>query len=293
MVAIIAAIASYTHMRGLALSHGQDQVISTLLPLSVDGLMVVAAVAIGDGRRRTWSAWASFVTGVAASVTANVLAARPDPVSRVISAWPAIALLLVVEVMSDSTRGRRRETVAQDTTADTAAAMVSSADVPTADTTADTPGEADAAAPDGGTDAQQQDRTEDNERDMRTKAVADVLIYGATWDEAAAYAGVTVRTLKRWAGDAQREADERSRRARGARRAGQRAGDEPVSAPPADEDNNEGDADVSEDAPAEPINGAPVTHDVTPACWCGQPTTKGLLVCVQHDAELAAAFTTT
>jgi hypothetical protein len=102
VVAGIAAVASYTHMRHLALQYGQEPLIATLLPLSVDGLVVVAAVAIGDGRKYTWSAWLSFWVGISASVVANVLAARPDPIARAISAWPAIALLLVVEVLSRS-----------------------------------------------------------------------------------------------------------------------------------------------------------------------------------------------
>ena len=104
-VALIAAIASYAHMRGLALTYGQEPLIATLLPLSVDGLVIVSAVAIGDGRRHTWSAWLSFWTGVGASIVANVLAAQPNLTARAISAWPAVALLLVVEVIS---RGGRR-----------------------------------------------------------------------------------------------------------------------------------------------------------------------------------------
>jgi len=104
MVAAIAAVASYSHMRHLALRCGQEDLIATLLPLSVDGLVMVGAVAIGDGRRHTWSAWVAFWTGVGASIAANVLAARPDLIARVVSAWPAIALLLVVEVLSRSGR---------------------------------------------------------------------------------------------------------------------------------------------------------------------------------------------
>jgi hypothetical protein len=46
----------------------------------------------------------TFWTGVAASVTANVLAAEPSAIARCISAWPAVAFLLVVEVI---TRGGR------------------------------------------------------------------------------------------------------------------------------------------------------------------------------------------
>jgi hypothetical protein len=100
MVAAIAALASYAHMRTVALEYGQPTLIADLLPLSVDGMMAVATVALGDGRRSRWSAWLAFSIGVAASVLANVLAAEPSLVARCISAWPAIAFVLVVEVIT-------------------------------------------------------------------------------------------------------------------------------------------------------------------------------------------------
>jgi len=42
----------------------------------------------------------TLVLGVAASVAANVLHARPDPVAQIIAAWPPLALLLTVELIS-------------------------------------------------------------------------------------------------------------------------------------------------------------------------------------------------
>lgn len=99
LVAAIAALASYTHMRTVALHYGQPPLIAALLPVSVDGLMATATVALGDGRQHRWSAWLAFWTGVAASVLANVLAAEPSLPARCISAWPAVAFVLVVEVI--------------------------------------------------------------------------------------------------------------------------------------------------------------------------------------------------
>jgi hypothetical protein len=103
-VAGIAAIASYSHMRDLAVVHGQSHTLAALMPLSVDGLLVVAAVAMADdraaGRTPRLSARISFVIGVAASILANVLAAPDSLLARAISAWPAVALLLVVEMLS-------------------------------------------------------------------------------------------------------------------------------------------------------------------------------------------------
>jgi hypothetical protein len=100
VVAAIAALASYSHMRAVALRYGQPELIADLLPVSVDGMMAVATIALGDGRRNRWSAWLAFWTGVAASVLANVLAAEPSTIARCISAWPAIAFVLVVEVIT-------------------------------------------------------------------------------------------------------------------------------------------------------------------------------------------------
>lgn len=105
VVAAIAALASYSHMRAVALEYGQPELIADLLPISVDGMMAVATVALGDGRRSRWSAWLAFWTGVVASVLANVLAAEPSLVARCISAWPAIAFVLVVEVITLGGRG--------------------------------------------------------------------------------------------------------------------------------------------------------------------------------------------
>jgi hypothetical protein len=132
VVAAIAALASYTHMRGLALRYGQTELIANLLPLSVDGMMVVASVALGDGRRHRWSAWLAFWIGVAASVIANVLAAQPTPIARCISAWPAVAFVLVIEVITR--RGREHPV-----TGAPAAVPTESATAPTAAESAKAP----------------------------------------------------------------------------------------------------------------------------------------------------------
>jgi hypothetical protein len=113
VVAGIAAVASYSHMRHLALEYGQSEVIADMLPISVDGMLVVATVALGDGRRYRWSAWLAFWIGVTASIIANVLAAEPSAIARCISAWPAVAFLLVVEVITRGGRGRAVDTEEQ------------------------------------------------------------------------------------------------------------------------------------------------------------------------------------
>ncbi len=111
-VTVIAAAASYDHTRKLAEMAGQPPILAALLPLSVDGLVLVGTAAIGDGRRRTGSAWAAFMTGVAASLAANVMAAEPNTLSRLVSAWPAVALLLTVEILARSGQDGRHPTSA-------------------------------------------------------------------------------------------------------------------------------------------------------------------------------------
>jgi Protein of unknown function (DUF2637) len=103
-VASIAAVASYEHMRQLAADYGQPAVIANLMPISVDGLIIVSTIAMADdkrsGRTVRWSARLAFVVGVVASIAANVLATPGGVIARLISAWPAVALLMVVEVLS-------------------------------------------------------------------------------------------------------------------------------------------------------------------------------------------------
>ncbi len=51
-------------------------------------------------RRVRWAVRATLALGVAASVTANILHAQPHPISQAIAAWPPLALLLTIELIS-------------------------------------------------------------------------------------------------------------------------------------------------------------------------------------------------
>jgi hypothetical protein len=51
-------------------------------------------------RRVRWAVRAALALGVAASVAANILHAEPHLVSQTIAAWPPLALLLTVELVS-------------------------------------------------------------------------------------------------------------------------------------------------------------------------------------------------
>lgn len=51
-------------------------------------------------RRLRWAVRATLALGVAVSVTANVLHAREDPIAQAIAAWPPLALLITVDLVS-------------------------------------------------------------------------------------------------------------------------------------------------------------------------------------------------
>jgi hypothetical protein len=51
-------------------------------------------------RRIRWAVRGVLTLGVAASVTANILHANDNPISQTIAAWPPLALLLTVELIS-------------------------------------------------------------------------------------------------------------------------------------------------------------------------------------------------
>jgi hypothetical protein len=103
-VASIAAWSSWSHMVHVALKFGERPEVAFVLPISVDGMLIVASTAMVEdkraGRPVRWSARVAFVAGVAASVAANIAAAQPTLGARIVAAWPAVALLLVVEMLS-------------------------------------------------------------------------------------------------------------------------------------------------------------------------------------------------
>src|SRR4051812_29885678 len=61
---------------------------------------VVPVVVLQHLRRVRWAVRATLLLGVAASVVANVLHALDNPISQAIAAWPPLALLLTVELIS-------------------------------------------------------------------------------------------------------------------------------------------------------------------------------------------------
>ena len=103
-VAAIAAWSSYSHMVHVALSYHEAPQVAYALPFSVDGMLIVASVVMVDNKRRAHRvrpiARLAFTAGMVASIAANIAAAHPSLGARIVDAWPALALLLVVEMLA-------------------------------------------------------------------------------------------------------------------------------------------------------------------------------------------------
>jgi hypothetical protein len=100
----IAGAISYSHMRGLAVAHGETGWQGHAFPLSVDGIEIVASLVLltdrRTGHRSGWLPWAALAAGTTASLAANVAAAGADLIGRVVAGWPAFALLVAVKLLS-------------------------------------------------------------------------------------------------------------------------------------------------------------------------------------------------
>ncbi len=109
VVAVVAALGSYEHMRALGVEVGEGWR-AGLLPFSVDGLGVVAAMTM---LVRRWAgqpagvlAWAALVLSLGVSLAANVAAAEPTLEARLWAAWPPIGLLMAIELLMQQVKGR-------------------------------------------------------------------------------------------------------------------------------------------------------------------------------------------
>jgi len=108
-VALVAAVASYEHMRALAETAGEGWR-AWLLPISVDGLAVAASMTMlvrrRAGERTGVLAWVALLLGLGASLAANVAAAEPTVHGRLVAAWPPVGLLLAYELRMQQIKAR-------------------------------------------------------------------------------------------------------------------------------------------------------------------------------------------
>jgi hypothetical protein len=93
--------------------YGETSWTSTLLPVSVDGMIAASSMTLladsRNGQRSGLLPWTLLVIGSAASLAANVAVAEPSAVGRLIAAWPSSALIGSYELLmrrSDETQTR-------------------------------------------------------------------------------------------------------------------------------------------------------------------------------------------
>ena len=113
VVASIAAVVSFIHIEHLAATNGQEALTAILLPISVDGTVAVASLAM------LWAARADvvpaprlarvmLVLGVTATLAANAdYGAAHGVTGELLSGWPAIAFVGSVEIALGMVRRTR------------------------------------------------------------------------------------------------------------------------------------------------------------------------------------------
>jgi hypothetical protein len=103
VLAGIAAVVSFRHMRELAIAHGEDELAATLIPLAVDGTIVAASMALlrasRQGARGGVLPWVLLIVSSLASIGANVAVAEPTVIGRLIAGWPSLALIGAYEML--------------------------------------------------------------------------------------------------------------------------------------------------------------------------------------------------
>jgi len=108
LLALIAGTVSYPHMHVLVELHGQPGWVAALTPLSVDRMIVAASTTLladsRGGGRGGFMPWALLVVVSAASLAANVAAAEPTVMGRVIAAWPSFSLIAAYELLMRQVR---------------------------------------------------------------------------------------------------------------------------------------------------------------------------------------------
>ena len=113
VVAAIAAVVSFVHIKHLAVTHGQTRLAALLLPLSIDGTVVVASLVMfrvaRAGLNTPWLARSMLALAVTATLAANVGYGLPFGMAgALISGWPAVAFVGSVEMVIGMVRRIRQ-----------------------------------------------------------------------------------------------------------------------------------------------------------------------------------------
>src|SRR5690554_1444213 len=113
IVAAVAGIISYGHIRSVALAVGESHVAAALLPIGVDGLIITATLAMLEDARADrhprMSARFALVAGVAFTIAGNIASAEPTWLARAVAAVPAVSFLISVEVLARTGKPRTSE----------------------------------------------------------------------------------------------------------------------------------------------------------------------------------------
>lgn len=115
VVAVVAGLLSYSHIRNLAIAAGSGWE-ADILPLSLDGLVAACTFTLVHDRRTGRGgnplAWAGIVVGLIGSVAANVIAVDPSivdlrVVAQVLAAFPPLALAVSAHLLVQTSKGHR------------------------------------------------------------------------------------------------------------------------------------------------------------------------------------------
>ncbi|MCW2904765.1 MAG: hypothetical protein JWO67_7030 [Streptosporangiaceae bacterium] len=111
-IGAVAAYVSYRHAYDVVTGHGEAGATARLLPLTIDGLVFVASMVMLDSARRGQSAPAlakvALALGIGSTVAVNVLhGVAHGSIGAIIAAWPAVTLVVVVELLMEMIRRGR------------------------------------------------------------------------------------------------------------------------------------------------------------------------------------------
>jgi hypothetical protein len=97
-VGAVAAVVSYGHIVNLFLSWHAPSLDARLMPVAIDGLIIIGAGAAKGGQK--WLGWSAIGPGLAASLYANVMNGLPHGYGAAMgSGWATVALFLATNVM--------------------------------------------------------------------------------------------------------------------------------------------------------------------------------------------------
>src|SRR4051794_31098591 len=108
VVAVTAAVISFSHVRTVAVRSGESDLTSWLLPISIDGAVVAAvSVLLADsraGRRSAALTWLLLALGLTASLAANVASAEPTATGPAVAGWPPVGVGLGIGIFAGLAR---------------------------------------------------------------------------------------------------------------------------------------------------------------------------------------------